>query len=80
MSDARDYKLDVSARESNASDTASRATRAFIGVHFACCGVYRRVYRDAGDPSYIARCPLCGRELVFRVGAAGTNARAFVVK
>jgi len=80
MSDPRDYKLDLSTIDSSGRYAQSEAARPFIGVHFACCGVYRRVYREATDAEYVARCPLCARQMTFRVGPDGTNARTFVVK
>lgn len=53
--------------------------RPWLGVHFLCANRYVRVYRDADGSRYTARCPLCGRCAVFRVGHGGTPSRLFEV-
>jgi len=58
----------------------ARAQRPFLSVHFACCGVYQRVYRDADGKAYRGRCPRCARAVTFAVGEGGTSARSFVVR
>jgi hypothetical protein len=81
MSDPRDYKLDLSAlAEDDAARRANCKDRPFISVHFACCGVYRRIYRSANGKSYFGNCPRCARPVRFKVGPGGIDARAFVVK
>ena len=91
MSDPRDYKLDLSsARLSSSSDEASApelppkqdtpqetSRRPFLSVHFECCGVYRRIYRDPSGASYGGHCPRCGKPVRFAVGTGGTAARFF---
>ena len=73
-----DYKLDLSNTEL-ASSTA-RELRPYISVHFACCGVYLRIYRSADGLRYEGHCPRCARAVRFRVAPGGTEARMFVVK
>ena len=51
--------------------------RPFIGVHFVCCGVYARIYRQPNAKAYRGRCPRCLRTLKVRVGAEGVDARIF---
>lgn len=84
MSDPRDYQLDLSAgRGANKSPpTAVGGTtgRPFLSVHFACCGVYQRVYRDADGKAYRGRCPRCALPVTFAVGEGGTSARSFIVR
>ena len=53
--------------------------RPWLGVHFVCSNKYVRVYRDADGSRYQARCPLCGRCAIFRVGNGGTSSRQFDV-
>lgn len=77
-SDPRDYKLDLSGIPP-ADAQPSGAARPFIGVKFACCGAYQRLYRDADGRHYRGRCPRCGRPVTFAVGEGGTDARFFVV-
>ncbi len=52
--------------------------RPWVGIQFACCGVYRRVYREAHESWYIGRCPFCGREARLRVAPHGISSRFFV--
>ncbi|HZW09062.1 MAG TPA: hypothetical protein VFF69_04085 [Phycisphaerales bacterium] len=53
--------------------------RPWLGVRFVCANKYVRVYRDADGTRYTARCPSCGRCVVFRVGEGGTASRQFEV-
>jgi hypothetical protein len=75
--DPRDYKLDLSGQP--APGAKPPAARPFIGVKFACCGVYQRLYRDADGRHYRGRCPRCGRPVTFVVAEGGTDSRFFVV-
>ena len=82
MTDPRDYKLDLrtGASESRPTAAGGTATRPYLSVHFACCGVYQRVYRDPDGMAYRGRCPRCRRQVTFAVGAGGTSARSFIVR
>ena len=90
MSDPRDYKLDISSGEGDGAPQSPRtavrgtpegsAARPYLSVHFACCGVYQRVYRDRDGTTYQGRCPRCATPVKFVVGHGGTSARSFVVR
>jgi hypothetical protein len=84
MRDDRDYKLELSAsaQETLAQPqrTAAAPSRPFISVHFACCNIYTRIYRDAHGKAYQGRCPHCAATVNFPVGAGGTRARFFRVE
>ena len=82
MSDARDYKADLSASTPRNPPAAvgGLAARPFLSVHFACCGVYQRVYRDPDGKAYRGRCPRGSQSVTFAVGEGGTSARSFIVR
>jgi hypothetical protein len=81
MTDPRDYKLDLSTQPDRADANApANSSRPYISVHFACCGVYQRIYRSADRKRYEGHCPRCARPVRFLVGPGGTDARQFVVE
>jgi hypothetical protein len=54
-------------------------TRRFLGVRFACCEVYARIYLNRDGTAYVGNCPRCAKQVRFRVGPGGTGARFFTV-
>ncbi len=57
--------------------TAKLVGRPFIGIRFACCNAYARVYRNPGGTAYEGRCPRCLRPVRAPIGASGTAQRFF---
>jgi hypothetical protein len=53
--------------------------RRFLGVHFACCGVYARVYVNREGTEYVGRCPRCLSPARFVIGETGESGRFFSV-
>jgi hypothetical protein len=51
--------------------------RPFVGIRFACCDVYLRIYLNREKSAYIGHCPRCWKQVRLRVGPGGTNARFF---
>ena len=69
-----DNQLDLSSEEHSPEE---RHERRFVGIHFACCGVYARVYVNRGETAYVGHCPKCGRAARLRIGPGGTDCRFF---
>jgi hypothetical protein len=68
------------ANEPDPSGAGSRGrseSRRFLGIRFACCGVYARVYVNVDETAYEGRCPRCYRQVRVRIGPGGTDTRFF---
>jgi hypothetical protein len=78
-SDSRDYRVDISGA-SPSNIKKQNESRPFLSIHFACCNVYCRVYRNSDGSAYVGRCPKCGKSVRFPVGEGGTDQRYFVVE
>lgn len=70
--------LDLSDQPDPPPPKASAATGSrFLGVYFACCNVYGRVYVNRSETAYEGRCPRCLRHLRIGIGPQGTSDRFF---
>ena len=58
-------------------DPREGGTRPYVGMHFACCAVYARIYLNRDSTAYMGNCPRCGRRVQLRVGPDGTDQRFF---
>ena len=53
--------------------------RPYLGVNFACCGVYSRIYRNVQATAYVGHCPKCMRRLQVGIAPGGSDQRFFTV-
>ncbi len=83
MDEPPPYHLDIEGIEDpteRAEEWAGLRGRPWIGIHFECCGVYTRIYRNSEGTAYQGCCPRCLRQLRLRVGPDGTSARFFTAE
>jgi hypothetical protein len=55
----------------------SASGRSFVGIQFACCDVYCRVYINRESTAYEGNCPRCSKPVRLRIGPGGTSSRFF---
>ena len=58
-------------------DSAAPSGRPFVGVRFACCDVYSRIYVNREQTAYVGHCPRCSKKITLRIGYGGTDSRFF---
>lgn len=79
MSGESEYHIDIISSAEGDFDRQSPqspgTSRPWVGVHFECCGTYRRIYRRPEDLHYVGHCPKCTRPITLRVGPDGVDAR-----
>lgn len=68
--------MDIVASKSPAA-VNSRKKKKFLGIYFACCNVYGRIYNHSGK-QYEGKCPRCLRNLTIKIGSGGVGDRFFV--
>lgn len=74
-------RLDLSSPAPSAQPARSAAEHGrFLGVHFACCDAYARIYPNRAGTAYVGHCPRCARQVRFEIGPGGTDARFFVAQ
>ncbi len=69
--------LDVTSNEGPDRRSQTAQPRRFVGVRFACCDVYIRVYVNRGETAYVGCGPMCARPVRIRIGPGGTDCRFF---
>ena len=58
-------------------DAPRSAMKRFVGVQFACCGVYSRIYVNPAETAYQGNCPRCSKPVTLRIGPGGSDSRFF---
>jgi hypothetical protein len=75
---AEGENLDISSDPCSAGRRRTAAgRRPFVGIRFACCDLYVRVYVNRNGTAYESNCPGCGRPVRIRIGPQGTTGRFF---
>jgi hypothetical protein len=70
-------QLDLLCGSAQPAATSGADQRPWIGVQFACCGIYARVYRRIDTHFYLVKCPHCGQKSTVRVAPGGVSSRLF---
>jgi hypothetical protein len=70
-----DLSSDSSGSEASASGSGD--ARTFVGVRFACCDLYCRIYINRERTAYEGRCPGCLCRVELRISADGSSERFF---
>lgn len=77
-----DYILEIggktirpTAHDSKTSE--SNGGRPWLAMHWRCCNVYSRVYRNRQGDAYHGHCPKCAKPIHVKVGPGGTSSRFF---
>jgi hypothetical protein len=50
-----------------------------LGIHFACCSVYSRIYINQQQDAYVGACPRCGKRVRIGIEPGGAEERFFTV-
>jgi len=69
--------MDNSHSDDDNRQSAAREPRPFIGMTFACCSVYCRIYRNRKGDAYEGMCPKCFKRVKLAIGSGGTSQRFF---
>ena len=81
-----DYIVDIQglqpgrAGQRDDSDSGVLRNRPWLSIHWKCCRMYSRIYRNAEGTAYVGQCPKCGRTARATVGPNGVSTRFFQAK
>ena len=83
MDEPPPYHVDIASLGDMGSEAEGKSDlrgRPWVGIHFECCGVYTRIYRNREGTAYHGACPRCQRYVTLRIGPDGTDARFFIAE
>jgi hypothetical protein len=69
--------LDLSSDAMRSAGESNRRRRPFVGIHFACCGVYAHISLNRERTAYLGHCPRCLKKVEIKIGPGGTDSRFF---
>jgi hypothetical protein len=69
--------LDISSNPDGGGPEIPLPGRPFVGIRFACCDVYSRVYVNRTRTAYWGACPRCGRRVELKIAPYGSDQRFF---
>jgi hypothetical protein len=69
--------LDLSSDARPPAEPRGKVDRRFLGVHFACCDVYNRIYLNSDGTAYQGYCPRCSKRITVHIGPGGSDSRFF---
>ena len=69
--------LDLSSGDDRSPNSGAARTRYFVGIRFACCAVYSRIYINRALTAYVGRCPRCLKKVELKIAPQGTDERFF---
>jgi hypothetical protein len=70
-------RLDLTSDPMPARMPADASGRSFLGVNFACCGAYARIYVNSERSAYLGHCPRCSRPVQIKIDPGGSDQRFF---
>jgi len=73
-------QLDLTSASVSQRSGRAKEGKRFLGVHFACCDVYTRIYPNHTQTAYVGNCPRCAKRIQLAIGTGGTNSRFFTAQ
>jgi len=71
--------LDLTSATPQSAHEAEAKNR-FLGINFACCDVYSRIYPNRAQTAYVGHCPRCAKRIELQIGTEGTDSRFFTAQ